>query len=219
LKKGISDCLAYLQSIKVEQSMEREEGDYVMTTNCGIERLFGSLKQTELTKFNMNSHTLSALQCLKDNHALESLTKMENWEAIHTMAINERAEVVENIEKENIVLKEARLNKITEHLKEEHKKNEKMEEENFLLCINSNLVPFCMEDLDDCFQEWKKEERSWMSHRNQLSKTLYVKVLIGHFYSSIHEQHALIGAGLDKLEGEKLLGKLIDISKSKELLT
>ena len=217
LKRGVTECLSYLQSIVVEQSTDSEEEDYVMTTNCGIERLFGCLKQAELTKFNMNPSTLSAFQCLKNNHALEELTQKENWEAILTMAINQRGKVIANIDQEKSVLEEKRLEKMEVHLLEEKQRNNKIEEEKYLLCMNPGMIPSNIEELGDCYVEWKKMERSWISHRNQLSKSFFVKVLTEYFFTSIQNVDAITDVSMDRLEGEKLLKKLIKISVTDEL--
>ena len=70
----------------LENSAKESGSSLVFSTNLAIERLFGSMKNIELTKFNMADETLSALNYMKCNYALSKITKKEHWESIFDQA-------------------------------------------------------------------------------------------------------------------------------------
>ena len=186
VKNAISACLDYLKKITKSKDLTSSiDNDLILSTNTVVERIFGSMKALEPTKFNLNNELFSALNCCKFNHCLETLSARPDWETILKNAIRDTKQNVEMILRAENIRQKKKKEKLIEIEKIKDDEQRDLDRETHIFFLNPDLVPKTRNDLSDAnFKKWKLLPRHYESGKDgrSVNKNLYQKSLISYLY-------------------------------------
>ena len=183
---GVNSCLDYLNKITAGKELTTsEDTDLILSTNANVERLFGLMKASEPTKFNLKPELFSALNCSKFNRCLEILSARDDWNAILDKATISTKEYVEAILASEQLALNIRNSQLRELEKKRQEEENELNRETELILMNPEIVPVDKKDLTgESFAKWKFLSREFQAgkDRRSLNKNLFEKSMISYFY-------------------------------------